>query len=151
MWIEFQNMGWEDKKQGRSHSFHFLAEGNEHILAEWKTKGRHRGGGRLLRVCWKPRRSGNLQTPFHRRGRSLARPEGVNTRIPPPANSSIKHTICSLEVLCEGAEPSRLLVYIGKLVWLYEWSIFMSKQTQKGAGWSWIYTANVAGAKCDFN
>lgn len=40
----------EDKKQGRSHSFHFLTVGNEHILAEWKTKG-HYGGGGMNAVC----------------------------------------------------------------------------------------------------
>lgn len=38
------------RKRGRSHSSHFLTEGNEHILAAWKTKGRHRGG-RMAAYC----------------------------------------------------------------------------------------------------
>lgn len=80
----------EDKKRGRSHSFHFLTEGNEHILEEWKTKGRHRGDGWLLCVYWKPRQSRNLQTPSEG---PVSRPQGVHICILHPTNTSI----CSLK------------------------------------------------------
>lgn len=46
-----------DKKQRRSHLFHFQA------MRTWKTKGCHGGDGWLRWVDWKPRRSIDLQTP----------------------------------------------------------------------------------------
>lgn len=89
----------EGKKRGRSHSSHFLTEGNEHILAEWKTKGRHWGDdGWLLCVCasvcacpesWD--RAGTC-----RRGRSLLlKVLTFVLTFPDPTNTSDELSLCS--------------------------------------------------------
>lgn len=97
--LRFRIWGGEDKKQGRSHSFHFLAEGDEHILAEWKTKGRHRGGGRLLCVCAESRDGAGTCAHLFIGGAARSHVlEVLTLAFLLPLTGPIKHTICSPQV-----------------------------------------------------
>lgn len=133
-----------NKKQGRSHSFHFLTVGNEHILAECKTKGRHRGEGGLLCVyteSWD--RAGTCKHLY--RGQLLVLK--VVTLIftfliplTPPSNtwsalwSLVKKSWIPAINVWLGA-----IICIGKLFGFINYRVFLEQTDAGGANWTCLY------------